>query len=116
MNKGKWNGKRIIPKKLVDEAMAEYVKVSDSMTYGFQVWRPSYLINGERVSLVQFSGNGGQFVQMDERNRTMVVVTAGDYNARGLKKFSVHIYGDIVYPAMLDRKIERNDKADASKR
>ncbi|MCA1589507.1 MAG: beta-lactamase family protein [Acidobacteria bacterium] len=121
VNKGRWNGKQIIPEKLVDEAMAEHVKVEpegntkegDMLSYGYQVWRPSFLLNGDRILLIEFSGNGGQKVQMDRANQLMVVVTAGNYNKRGLKKSSFHIYGDIVYPALLDRKVARQKRVKA---
>ncbi len=114
MNKGKWNGARIIPAKLVEEAMTEHIKLElqgetkegDRESYGYQVWLPSFLLNGERVMLTEFAGNGGQKVQIDIANRLMVVVTAGNYNKRDLKKSSGHIYEDIVFPALLDRKLQ----------
>ncbi|CAN5227538.1 serine hydrolase [soil metagenome] len=121
MNKGRWNGKRIIPAKLADEAMAEHVKLipedtrpGDIEGYGYQVWRLSTPINSVRSERVEFSGNGGQKVQIDTANQLMVVVTAGNYNKRGLKKSSFHIYEDIVYPALLDRKPARKEKVKAA--
>jgi CubicO group peptidase (beta-lactamase class C family) len=122
MNKGKWEGNRIIPAKLVEEAMQEHVKLvlddtrpQDLEGYGYQIWRLSTLINGDRADRVEFSGNGGQKVQIDTANKLMVVVTAGNYNKRGLKKSSRHIYEDIVYPALLDRKPAQVNKAKAAK-
>ncbi|MBA3769560.1 MAG: serine hydrolase [Blastocatellia bacterium] len=121
MNKGKWDRKRIIPAKLVEEAMEEHVKLADDTRpedlegYGYQIWRLSTLIHGDRADRVEFSGNGGQKVQIDAANKLMVVVTAGNYNKRGLKKSSMHIYEDIVYPALLDRKPAQINRAKAAK-
>ncbi len=113
MNRGSWNGRSIIPSKLADEAMSVQAKIEDAkgnesgleITYGFQIWQPSFLLNGERIFLQEFAGNGGQIVQMDRKNKIMVVVTAGNYNVRLPTNASADIYSQIVLPALRDRKL-----------
>ncbi|MGE3465646.1 MAG: serine hydrolase domain-containing protein [Pyrinomonadaceae bacterium] len=111
MNRGKWRGKQIIPARLVDEALSESVtieKASDfTEAYGYQIWLPSFLVNGKWVHLKEFAGNGGQHVQIDQANGIMVVTTAGNYNASEVKKSPQIIIEDFVYPAMLDKLVER---------
>lgn len=53
-------------------------------------------------SVIEFSGNGGQKVLMDKTNDLIVVITAGNYNAKSLKKHSFDILLDIVYPSIRD--------------
>ena len=110
VNGGKWNGKRIVPEKLVAEAMAEHTKVSsdkkagDVVTYGYQMWRWAFIPDENWPSgFIAFIGNGGQEVHIDAKTKVMVVVTAGNYNRNDLKKYSWDIYPDIVFPALLDR-------------
>lgn len=119
MNGGTWNGKRIVPSKLIGDAMAEQIRIEptgkevpgDIDGYGYQIWRPTFLVDGEPITMVEFDGNGGQLVDIDMKYRTMLVVTAGNYNKRDVKKSSIEIFGDVVYPAILDRKLQRSGKA-----
>ena len=118
LNKGKWNEKRLVSEKLIEDAMAEHIRLvlndsrpGDIESYGYQLWRISTAINGTRFQRVEFSGNGGQKVQIDPTNRLMVVVTAGNYNKRDLKKSSFHFIEDFVYPALIDAKAAGTGKA-----
>lgn len=110
MNRGNWNGKQIIPAKLVDEAISETINIEEAsdfrLGYGYQIWLPSFPVNGKWIHLKEFAGNGGQYVQIDQTNGIMVVTTAGNYNVREMKKSTQVIIEDLVYPAMLDKLIE----------
>ena len=111
VQRGKWNGKRIIPEELVDLAFTEHISIGKEddfeMGYGFQIWLPSFDIGGMRVSLKEFSGNGGQLVQIDQANGLMIAATAGNYNNRGQLKTGRDFVEEFVYPALLDRKAAR---------
>ena len=105
MNRGKWDGKQIIPQKLIKEAVTPKVKVSEDAdgwktNYGYQMFLPTFPDRGKNYSLVEFTGNGGQKVLMDSESDLMVVITAGNYDRSGLKKSSFDILLDIVYPAI----------------
>lgn len=111
-NKGKWGGKQILPARLVKEAVEAHIDIprtdeaaalGDRLGYGYQIWIPSFLTDGKRVSLIQLDGNGGQLVTIDESAQLMVVTTAGNYYRRDLKKSAEDIYYDFVKPAQLDR-------------
>lgn len=112
VNKGTWGGKRILPAKLVEEAVSQHVAVpleseaaaaGDRSGYGYQIWRTSLLLGGTRTELIELSGNGGQKVYIDEANQLMMVITAGEYDGSSIKKSSMDIYIDVVRPAVLDR-------------
>ncbi len=108
MQLGKWDGKRLIPEKLAALALSEQVKVVEEpdfrMGYGFQIWLPSFDVGGLRVRQNEFSGNGGQLVQIDQANGLMVAATAGNYNNRGPLKTGRDFIEEFVYPALLDRR------------
>ena len=110
VNGGMWNGKRIVPQKLIADAMAEHAKVSsdektgDVVTYGYQIWRFAFRPDDNwPSSFIELSGNGGQKVVIDAKTKVMVVITAGNYDLSGLKKNSFDIYPDLIFSAMLDR-------------
>lgn len=111
-NRGRWGGKQILRAQWVHEAVTAHIDipqegeaaaVGDRMGYGYQIWIGSFLIDGNRVPLIELSGNGGQKVYIDEADQLMVVVTAGDYDRHDLKKSPFDIYFDVVRPAVLDR-------------
>ncbi len=110
VNEGMWNGKQIIPKKLIADAMSDHAKVSsddktgDVVTYGYQIWRYAFPPDENWPSgFIELSGNGGQKVVIDAKTKAMVVITAGNYDRNDLKKNSFDIYPDIVFPALIDR-------------
>lgn len=114
VQRGKWNGKRIIPERLIDSAFSEHINVAKEgnfeLGYGLQIWLPSVDIGGTRVSLKEFNGNGGQFVMIDQNNGLMIAGTAGNYNNRGPLKTGQDFVEEFVYPALLNRKSARQDR------
>ena len=121
VNNGEWNGKRILAATLVADAMAEHIRFEHPQGrkkgvvegYGYQMWRPTFPVEGSRFTLVAFAGNGGQRVEIDSENKVTLVVTAGNYN-KPVTRSSSQIYEDIVYPAIL-RKATRNGKTAAAR-
>lgn len=114
VQRGKWNGKRIIPERLIDSAFSEHINVAKEgnfeLGYGLQIWLPSVDIGGTRVSLKELNGNGGQFVMIDQNNGLMIAGTAGNYNNRGPLKTGQDFVEEFVYPALLNRKSARQDR------
>ena len=108
MNRGEWNGHQLIPADHIDDAVAEHFRIppgpdaypGDTQGYGYQIWRFGYDTEaGQRVELIELSGNGGQKVQIDRRTGIMVVVTAANYGREG--KSSFDLYPDLILPALL---------------
>ncbi len=106
LNNGKWNGKQIIPSHLVAQTLKSQISLpyADSILlyvgYSNQFWIFKQNIKGELVDYVQGQGNGGQIIQLDTKNNLVLVVTAGNYNERNIRKSSFNIYPDFVYPSV----------------
>jgi CubicO group peptidase (beta-lactamase class C family) len=108
MNNGRWNGKRIIPAKLVRDALKPHARApfpvpGGHVDYGYQIWLPTQTVGGRKHSWAEFEGNGGQIVILDNTNGILVAVTAGNYNQRDIAKSSADIFLDIVLPAIKRR-------------
>ncbi len=107
VNKGKWNGKQIIPRKLAEDAVKPHANFPDDdknliVKYGYQIWRYTSLSDG--VTTIEFQGNGGQtFIYNPDSGITMVT-TAGHYNQRGLKKNAWTILSDFIEPSVIKAK------------
>lgn len=111
-SRGRWGTTQILSSSLVEEAVSEHVDIpqhreaaapTERQGYGYQLWRFSFAVDEQPVLLIELSGNGGQKVYIDEANQLMVVLTAGNYDRRGLRKSPLDIYVDIVRPAVSDR-------------
>jgi CubicO group peptidase (beta-lactamase class C family) len=120
MNRGKWNGKQIIPKAIVSDALSEHILVApenadgDIVGYGFQIWRFSFMENGSREQLIQMSGNGGQMVFINDKDKTLAVITAGNFD-HTVNKSTFDLYMDAIFSAVLDRKRAAHNKAAVGK-
>ncbi len=105
MKEGKWNNRQVIPSPLVKQTLTSQISTpfADSIVpfvgYSNQFWIYKENIKGEIVDLVQAQGNGGQIILLDKPNNVVVIITAGNYNLRDIRKSSFDIYPDFVYPA-----------------
>lgn len=107
LDEGKWNGKEIIPSKLIEASLISQVTTpySDSVgTIGYsnQFWVYADNINETLAHYAQAQGNGGQLIVMDKERKLVLVTTAGNYD-QDLPKSSHDLYHDFVFPAMINR-------------
>jgi len=86
-NKGKWNGKQIIPRDWIEQSFHTMIPRPASTTrpkstggYGYQFWTFNDTIQTHPVYIVAAVGNGDQRIYFDEKNNLLVVITAGNYN------------------------------------
>jgi CubicO group peptidase (beta-lactamase class C family)/pimeloyl-ACP methyl ester carboxylesterase len=107
LNNGMWKGKKIIPTHLVKQTLLSQISTpfADSIVpfvgYSNQFWIYTEKIKGELVDYVQAQGNGGQIILLDKKNDLVLIITAGNYNRRDLRKNSYDIYPNFVYPAVI---------------
>jgi CubicO group peptidase (beta-lactamase class C family) len=91
-NKGKWNGKQVIPGDWIEQSFQPWVKQSRrNGGYGYQFWILNDTIQKQPVNIVAAVGNGDQRIYFDEKHNMLVVTNAGNYNIWNIKNDSYAI-------------------------
>lgn len=108
LNHGRWNGKQIIPSRLIDQTFNSQISTpyKDStyhIEYSNQFWVTTEMLEGKKVTYIQAQGNGGQIVLIDKQHDLVLVITAGTYDQSDLRKSSWDIYFDFIYPAIVHK-------------
>ncbi len=82
LDKGIWNGKRVISEKWVNDSFKKYTRledVSDKNEYGYFWWHNTYTINGKKIESIEARGAGGQYIFVIPELDSVVVITSGNY-------------------------------------
>jgi CubicO group peptidase (beta-lactamase class C family) len=95
VNKGKWNGKQIIPEDWVKESVSKH-SVVNNIDYGYLWWLQYLNAGGRRHDGVAAKGNGGQRIYLFPPYHMVAVITGGSYN---VQSSSDRILIDHVLPA-----------------
>jgi len=85
LQNGKWNGKEVVPEQFVKESLISHINRPDGGGYGFQFWIVPETINGKMHTWPAAVGNGDQRIIIDQKNKMVVVMTAGNYNLWDIK-------------------------------
>jgi len=107
MNRGVWQGERIVSEQWVDKSAAPYPGnnwVNDwddhygMRGYSYSWWTHDFVDSGKRISMYYAGGWGGQYIMVMPGLNTVVVFTGGNYTARRpsfeiLKKYIVPAIG-----------------------
>lgn len=101
LNQGKWNGKQLISENLVNESMNTHIYTEKPYGYGYQFWTLVDTVNASPVTTVEASGNGGQKIEINKQENLILVITAGNYDLKNLKKTPFDLYLDFVYPSVI---------------
>ena len=108
MNEGKWKDKQIIRALSVMQTLKSQIETSfsDSLIglhvgYSNQFWHVTELIKSDTSHYASCDGNGGQLLIHNKKYNLLLIVTAGNYNRKDLRKNSSDIYTDFVYPAVI---------------
>ncbi|MCF6298051.1 MAG: beta-lactamase family protein [Flavobacteriaceae bacterium] len=104
LNKGMWNGKRIISENWIEESFKKHTRlqdVKDKNEYGYFWWHDTYIINGKSIKTIEARGAGGQYIFVIPELESVVVITAGNYRNRKGNQ-SREIFRDYLLPAMLE--------------
>lgn len=102
-NKGKWNGKQILPKNWVEKSFSNYFPENQNHSgYGYLFWREIFEINGKTYEAYACSGNGGNKVYVFRNIPFVVVVTATAYNQPYAHSQVKKMMSNYILPAVLN--------------
>ncbi len=82
LNKGIWNGKRVISEEWVDESTQIHTRledVSDKNGYGYLWWHNTYEVMGKKIKTIEARGAGGQYIFIIPELDSVAVITSGNY-------------------------------------
>ena len=102
---GKWNGKRVLSERWVDESFGKYGPLEpldrNGNQYGYLWWHENYSVGDQTIATVEARGHGGQYIIVVPELDVVAVLTAGNYG-RGLEmtRQSQRIFKNYVLPAL----------------
>ncbi|WP_394974854.1 serine hydrolase domain-containing protein [uncultured Croceitalea sp.] len=101
INKGTWQGKRIISEDWVEESFKKHSRLQDrnGNEYGYLWWHHTYNIEGKGIKTIEARGSGGQLICVIPALGSVVVITAGNYRNRK-SNLSREIFRDYILPAI----------------
>jgi CubicO group peptidase (beta-lactamase class C family) len=82
LNEGKWNSKRILSRKWIENSFKNYralENTADKNGYGYLWWHHNYNVSGKSVESIEARGAGGQYIFVIPSLKTVVVITSGNY-------------------------------------
>jgi CubicO group peptidase (beta-lactamase class C family) len=86
LDKGKWNGKQIVPEEWVEESFGKYLvleNTDEKNEYGYLWWHYKYKSGNEIVESIEARGAGGQYIfVIPKYNITAVITSANFRNGR----------------------------------
>lgn len=79
LNKGQWNGKRIISQAWVDTSLTNHSTIQNT-AYGYLWWLKYLTVQGTRYDGAAAQGNGGQRIYIWPAQQMVTVITGGNFN------------------------------------
>lgn len=82
LNKGMWNGQRIISEEWVNDSFKKLTRLEDvkeKNEYGYFWWHNTYIINGKKIESIEARGAGGQYIFVIPELEVVVVITSGNF-------------------------------------
>jgi CubicO group peptidase (beta-lactamase class C family) len=101
LNQGKWNGKQIISSGMVNQTLSSHMHTEKPNGYGYQFWTLVDTVNNKPTTTVEATGNGGQKIEINKDENLILVITAGNYDKKVLRKYSYDLYIDFVIPSIV---------------
>ena len=82
LNKGKWNGKRVLSREWIKNSFKNYrvlENTEDKNGYGYLWWHNTYQVGNKTIKSIEARGVGGQYIFILPDLYTVVVITSGNY-------------------------------------
>src|SRR5215204_4954250 len=104
MNKGVWNGKRILPENWVLDSHRSHITRENPIAgkggYGYQFWTWNEPVRNKTIALAVAVGNGDQRIFFDHENNLLVVTTAGNYNNWTIRNNAAALLKNFIYSSL----------------
>lgn len=102
---GRWQGRQIISKAWIDQALTVHAQAREDANYGYQFWNfriPGSTADGGKVTTPAWamSGNGGNYVFIVPELKLVAVITRSSYNQRNVHPQSQQMFGDYLLKAL----------------
>jgi CubicO group peptidase (beta-lactamase class C family) len=112
LNKGHWNGKRILSEKWIAESTARQTPLNEEQYgyqhYGYQWWMGNFVINHRVIKSYFARGFGEQFIFVVPEIEMVVVFTAGNYFQ--VEHRPLEMMAEYILPAFLGDKVMASDQ------
>lgn len=104
-NKGKWNGRQLLPEKWVSESLSHQLPVTGrpGEYYGYLFWNKTYRVKGKMYEVYYCTGNGGNKIFIFKDHPLVVVLTATAYGAAYAHRQADKMMEEYILPAVFDK-------------
>jgi CubicO group peptidase (beta-lactamase class C family) len=99
-NGGTWNGTRVVPDGWVQASIKPHARIDDKTEYGYLFWLKTFSSKGRGHAAIYMSGNGGNKVAIVPDLDLVVVLSATNYNAKGMHDQTDRILSEYVLAAV----------------
>ena len=96
LNKGIWNGNRVISESWIKESTRPHVQVDDETEFGYLWWLKFFGAGDKKFASYLMSGNGGNKVAVIPELDMVVVITTTNYNARGMHQQTDKLLSEFI--------------------
>jgi len=100
MNKGKWQGKRLLPEAFIAKATSEIINTDiHNTSYGYFWWQTDMRVGDKNYFSKSARGGGGQYIMIFEQLDLVVAVTS--HNIPGSDDNTVKLIQNRLLPAFV---------------
>jgi CubicO group peptidase (beta-lactamase class C family) len=100
LNKGTWNGTRVISEEWVRASTRPHARVDEDTEYGYLWWLKTFPAKDRRFSAYFMTGTGGNKVIVFEELDLAVVITSTNYNLRIAHQLTEQILTEHILTAI----------------
>lgn len=100
LNKGIWNGKRLVSESWINESTRPHVQVDDETEFGYLWWLKSFGTGDKIFAAYLMQGNGGNKVVVFPELDLVVVITTTNFNVRGAHQLTDKILSEYILSAL----------------
>jgi CubicO group peptidase (beta-lactamase class C family) len=101
-NRGRWNGKQVIPDRWVDLTFSRHLPLpnSENEFYGYLFWNKTYNVDGKDYETFYATGNGGNKIFIFNDQPLVIVITATAYGKPYMHRQVDRMMEKYVLPAV----------------